>query len=45
VPFTARYDGTDRWLKRVNIRARAGRRPADEAAEHGYGQEVVDPYA
>jgi hypothetical protein len=19
VPFTARYDGTDRWLKRINV--------------------------
>ena len=45
VPFTARYDGTDRWLKRVNIRAPHHGRPAAESAEHGYGQEVVDPYA
>lgn len=45
VPFTARYNGTDRWLKRVNIHAPARGRPATEAGEHGYGQEVVDPYA
>jgi hypothetical protein len=45
VPFTARYDGTDRWLKRVNVRTRDHGRPAGEAAEHGYGQRVVDPYA
>lgn len=45
VPFTARYDGTDRWLKRVNVRSPRSIRPAAEAAEHGYGQEVVDPYA
>lgn len=45
VPFTARYDGTDRWIKRVNIRAPRPERPSAEAREHGYGQEVVDPYA
>ncbi|WP_211241364.1 TauD/TfdA family dioxygenase [Pseudonocardia spinosispora] len=45
VPFTARYDGTDRWIKRVNIRAARPERPDAEAREHGYGQEVVDPYA
>lgn len=45
VPFTARYDGTDRWLKRVNIRATHQDRLDAEASEHGYGQQVVDPYA
>lgn len=42
VPFTARYDGTDRWLKRASVRV-DGRptRPAGEAAEHGYGQEAL----
>ncbi|MFJ6381234.1 TauD/TfdA family dioxygenase [Kitasatospora sp. NPDC092039] len=43
VPFRARYDGTDRWLKRTLVRLphRTGR-PASERAEHGYGQAVVD---
>lgn len=44
-PFQARYDGTDRWLKRVNIRVPGRTRPAAEAEEHGYGQRTVDPYA
>ncbi|RZS43479.1 TfdA family taurine catabolism dioxygenase TauD [Herbihabitans rhizosphaerae] len=43
-PFTARYDGTDRWLKRINVRVPGRRRPAFEEHEHGYGQEIVDPY-
>lgn len=43
--FQARYDGTDRWLKRVNIRVPGRARPAAEAVEHGYGQQIVDPYA
>lgn len=44
VPFTPRYDGTDRWLLRVNIsRAHAGR-PAREADEHGYGQHHHTPF-
>ncbi|MBF6210685.1 TauD/TfdA family dioxygenase [Nocardia puris] len=44
VPFTARYDGTDRWLKRVNIRLpERPRRPA-EADENGYGQRIVAPF-
>ncbi|GAA2678033.1 clavaminate synthase family protein [Streptomyces aculeolatus] len=39
VPFRARYDGTDRWLKRASVRVPGRRtRPAAEAAEHGYGQ-------
>ncbi|MEX2981691.1 TauD/TfdA family dioxygenase [Streptomyces sp. C36] len=46
VPFTARYDGTDRWLKRASVRVpgRATRPPA-EAAEHGYGQAVLQARA
>jgi Fe(II)/alpha-ketoglutarate-dependent arginine beta-hydroxylase len=45
-PFRARYDGTDRWLKRISVH-KPGRavRPPDEAAEDGYGQAVADPYA
>ncbi|MET8423847.1 TauD/TfdA family dioxygenase [Nocardia sp. NPDC004860] len=43
VPFTPRYDGTDRWLKRVNIRLPQRRRDA-EAGEDGYGQRVVAPF-
>ena len=37
-PFRARYDGTDRWLKRVLIRSGERTRPRGEAAEHGFGQ-------
>ncbi|MEV4126065.1 TauD/TfdA family dioxygenase [Nocardia sp. NPDC049707] len=44
VPFTARYDGTDRWLKRVNIRLTERRRRAAEADENGYGQRIVAPF-
>ncbi|MGK5728824.1 TauD/TfdA family dioxygenase [Streptomyces sp. URMC 124] len=46
VPFKARYDGTDRWLKRASVRVpgRDTRSPA-EAAEHGYGQAVTEAYA
>ncbi|WP_198428216.1 TauD/TfdA family dioxygenase [Nocardia bovistercoris] len=44
VPFTARYDGTDRWLKRVNIRLPERRRRAAEADENGYGQQIVAPF-
>lgn len=44
VPFTARYDGTDRWLKRVNIRLPERRRRSAEAAENGYGQRVIAPF-
>ncbi|MBF6060615.1 TauD/TfdA family dioxygenase [Nocardia terpenica] len=43
VPFTPRYDGTDRWLKRVNIRLARRRAPA-EARENGYGQRTVTPF-
>lgn len=44
VPFRARYDGTDRWLKRVNIRLPERRRRAQESSENGYGQEVIAPF-
>ncbi|MEU1998600.1 TauD/TfdA family dioxygenase [Nocardia gamkensis] len=44
VPFTARYDGTDRWLKRVNIRLPERQRRAEEADENGYGQQIVAPF-
>lgn len=41
--FQARYDGTGRWLKRVNIRVPGRLRPPQESDEHGYGQQIVDP--
>ncbi|WP_040792178.1 TauD/TfdA family dioxygenase [Nocardia paucivorans] len=44
VPFTARYDGTDRWLKRVNIRLPERRRRPTESRENGYGQQIVAPF-
>ncbi|MFF1347096.1 TauD/TfdA family dioxygenase [Streptomyces sp. NPDC058322] len=46
VPFKARYDGTDRWLKRASVCV-AGRptRPAAEAGEHGYGQAAIQAFA
>lgn len=46
VPFEARYDGTDRWLKRASVRVE-GRptRPAAEADEHGYGQTALTAWA
>ncbi|UDH01325.1 Fe(II)-2OG oxygenase family protein [Rhodococcus opacus] len=43
VPFTPRYDGTDRWLKRINVRVPGKDRPAAEEYEDGYGEDVVDP--
>lgn len=46
VPFQARYDGTDRWLKRASVRVPGRRtRPEAEAAEHGYGQTAIEAYA
>lgn len=39
--FTPRYDGTDRWLKRVLVRSPRPR-PARERQEHGYDQEQID---
>ena len=45
-PFTPRYDGTDRWLKRVNVSfAPRARRTEHEALEDGYGQEIKDDFA
>ncbi|MFC9243121.1 TauD/TfdA family dioxygenase [Streptomyces sp. NPDC057136] len=46
VPFQARYDGTDRWLKRASVRV-PGRptRPLAEAGEHGYGQAALQAHA
>ncbi|QER90441.1 oxygenase (plasmid) [Streptomyces tendae] len=43
VAFRPRYDGTDRWLKRVLVRS-GRQRPASEQNEHGYDQARVDPY-
>lgn len=46
VPFQARYDGTDRWLKRSSVRAKGRRtRPPAEESEHGYGQAAVEAHA
>ncbi len=42
IAFRARYDGTDRWLKRVLVRAPRVR-PACEVLEHGYHQQQTDP--
>lgn len=44
VPFTARYDGADRWLKRINIRLPGRLRNPAEASEDGYGQRLVEPF-
>lgn len=45
VPFTARYDGTDRWLKRASVRVPGRRtRPEAEATEHGYGQAALEAW-
>jgi hypothetical protein len=38
--FHARYDGTDRWLKRVLVRA-PRYRPLAERQEHGFGQRRI----
>jgi L-asparagine oxygenase len=42
IPFRPRYDGTDRWLKRVLVRLPRGR-PEHERLESGYAQELVTP--
>ncbi len=42
LPFSPRYDGTDRWLKRVLVRL-ANNRPRSEDREDGYGQVLVEP--
>lgn len=44
VPFTARYDGSDRWLKRVNVRLANRRRAAAEMREVNRGQLPVRPF-
>lgn len=45
VPFRARYDGTDRWLKRASVRVPGRRsRPLAEAEEHGYGQAALEAH-
>ncbi|MEU1024463.1 TauD/TfdA family dioxygenase [Streptomyces sp. NPDC005904] len=45
VPFKARYDGTDRWLKRASVRVPGRRRrPSAEADEHGYGQAALEAF-
>ncbi|MFE6775206.1 TauD/TfdA family dioxygenase [Streptomyces sp. NPDC057702] len=44
-PFTARYDGTDRWLKRASVRVPGRRtRPVAENREDGYGHAVLEAY-
>jgi hypothetical protein len=46
VPFQARYDGSDRWLKRSSVRVPGRRtRPQAERFEHGYGQAAVEAFA
>ncbi|MFG2909137.1 TauD/TfdA family dioxygenase [Kitasatospora sp. NPDC048286] len=46
VPFRARYDGTDRWLKRASVRVEnRPTRPAAENDEHGYGQAALTAWA
>ncbi|UOZ06978.1 TauD/TfdA family dioxygenase [Amycolatopsis sp. WQ 127309] len=42
-PFKARYDGTDRWLKRILARS-THVRPETERHEPGYHQVQVGPY-
>jgi hypothetical protein len=45
VPFRARYDGTDRWLKRASVRVPGRRtRPGGELSEHGYGQVAIEAW-
>lgn len=45
VPFRARYDGTDRWLKRSSVRVPGRRtRPEAENDEHGYGQAALEAH-
>ncbi|MGA5651302.1 TauD/TfdA family dioxygenase [Streptomyces seoulensis] len=45
VPFRARYDGTDRWLKRSSVRVPGRRtRPEAETDEHGYGQAALEAH-
>ncbi|GLV96859.1 TauD/TfdA family dioxygenase [Streptomyces lavendulae] len=46
VPFRARYDGADRWLKRASVRVEdRATRPLAERDEHGYGQAALTAWA
>lgn len=40
VPFLANYDGTDRWMLRINIMGPETIRPIKETNEPGYGQHI-----
>ncbi|KAA0881606.1 MULTISPECIES: TauD/TfdA family dioxygenase [Corynebacterium] len=40
VPFVANYDGTDRWMLRINIMGTKNTRPINEINEPGYGQHI-----
>jgi L-asparagine oxygenase len=42
-PFVARYDGTDRWLKRVIVRVDGRQRPPVE--HDAYGEILEEPYS
>ncbi|MGW4720752.1 hypothetical protein [Nocardia sp. NPDC004260] len=44
VPFTAHYDGADRWLKPVNSWLPQRPRRAEESEENGYRQRTVIPF-
>lgn len=44
VPFAARFDGTDRWLLRLNVDVPLRRRPPMEGFEQGFGQHTVRPF-
>ncbi|MEV6032870.1 TauD/TfdA family dioxygenase [Nonomuraea sp. NPDC052116] len=41
--YRPRFDGTDRWLKRILVRLDRPR-PREEAAEEDFGQTVVEPW-
>jgi L-asparagine oxygenase len=41
--FTPRYDGTDRWLKRVLVQGRDARRRPPDPLETGFDQAMVVP--
>ncbi|MER7513280.1 TauD/TfdA family dioxygenase [Streptomyces lavendulae] len=46
VPFRARYDGADRWLKRASVRVEdRATRPLAGRDEHGYGQAALTAWA
>lgn len=40
VPFTADYNGTDRWMLRINMMEHNTQRLTTESAEPGYGQRI-----